>query len=127
VIAALAGVAKAGALLGIAVDLADERIDIDDQPSVSRSGARGPRPRKAVSEHPVELAHMPERKRAQEPAKRRGRRHPVPENRRRLPWRSTSQSSMQSAAHRPKRWIEAKRDRPIRYPRLPQQLGSVAR
>ena len=80
-IPALVGVPVAGALLVIAIDLADERIDIDDEPIVARAGARRPRALEALSQHPVELADMPERERAQERPERRRRRHSMTEHR----------------------------------------------
>ena len=81
VISALAGVAERRALLGMAEDLPDERIDVHDQSLIARAGTGLPRAREAVGEHPVELAHMPERERAQERPERRRRRHAVPEDR----------------------------------------------
>ena len=80
-IPALVGVPVAGALLVIAVDLADERIDINDESILARPGTRRPRARQAVSQHPVELADMPERERPQERPQRRRRRHRMPEHR----------------------------------------------
>ena len=47
VIAALARVAERRALLGVAVDLADEAVDVDDQAPVARAGAGVPRARRA--------------------------------------------------------------------------------
>ena len=41
------------------------------------AGAGPPRPRRALGEHPVELAHVPERERAQERPQRRGRSDPA--------------------------------------------------
>jgi hypothetical protein len=63
VIAKLAGVPVAGALLVIAVDLADEAVDIDHQRQLTRSRAGLPRPRERHVEHVVELADMPKRAR----------------------------------------------------------------
>ena len=77
-VAALAGVAVRGALLVVAVDLADERVDVDDQPPVAGAGARRPRARERLGEHAVELADVPERERAQERAERRRRRTRCP-------------------------------------------------
>jgi transposase len=71
------GVAEARALLVIAVDLADETIDVDQQPPVARARAGLPRPRKRAVEHPVQLAHVAEGKRAQKRAQRRRRGHPT--------------------------------------------------
>ena len=73
VITALAGIAKGGALLGIAVHLADERVDIDCEPPVTRPGAGRPRTLKRLAKDSVELADMAERKGAQERAQRRRR------------------------------------------------------
>ena len=96
VIAAPTGVTEAGALLGIAVDVADEAVDVDDQSAVARAGPGAPRTCERLGEQPVELADMPEREGAQERAERRRRSDPATsaDNR---PERSTSQSSMQSA------------------------------
>ncbi|MDP9346199.1 MAG: hypothetical protein M3P44_10820, partial [Actinomycetota bacterium] len=80
VITALAGVAKRCALLFAAVNLADERVDVDDQPAGRRSGARLPRARERVGQDAVELADMPKRERAQKRAQRRRRRDPVTED-----------------------------------------------
>ena len=84
-VAALTCVAERGALLGATVDLADKRIDIDDQTPVAGAGARPPRAREREAEHPVELADVPERERAQKRPQRRRRRHHMPEHRLRLP------------------------------------------
>lgn len=54
-------VAVAGALLAGAVDLTDERVDIDHQPLIAWTGPRAPRAAQRLSEHAVELAHVPER------------------------------------------------------------------
>jgi hypothetical protein len=67
------------------VDLTDERIDVDRQRVLARPGAGRPRPRKAVGEHPIQLADVPERERPQERPKRRRRRDPMPEHRGGLP------------------------------------------
>jgi hypothetical protein len=66
VVAALTGVAERGALLEPAVDLADERVDIDDQPPLARTGARRPRAGECVAQPAVELADMPEGERSEE-------------------------------------------------------------
>ena len=81
VIPALVGVPVAGALLVRAVDLADKRIDIHDQSPVARAGTSDPRAPQALCQHPVKLADMPERERAQERPKRRGCRDAMPEHR----------------------------------------------
>ena len=81
VAAANPGVAERRALLGPAVHLANERIDIDDQALVARAGAGRPRPRQRLSQHPVELTDVPERKRPEERAQRRRRRDLMAEDR----------------------------------------------
>ena len=60
VVATLTGVAERGALLEPAAGLADERVDIDDQPRLARTGARRPRAGECVAQHAVELADMAE-------------------------------------------------------------------
>lgn len=77
VIAEQLGVAVAGALLEVAVHLADEAVDVDHQSAVARAGAGQPRPLQRPAQQRVELAHMPERERAQERPQRRGRRQPA--------------------------------------------------
>jgi hypothetical protein len=84
VVATLAGIAKRSALLVIAVDLTDERIDVDRQTLLARSRAGCPCPPKALREHPIELTDMPEGERAQERPQRRRRADAVPEHRRGL-------------------------------------------
>src|SRR4051794_8349423 len=84
VVATLARVAERSALLVVAVDLTDERIDVDRQRFLARSGAGRPCPRKALREHPIELADVPEGERAQERPQRRRRADAVPEHRRGL-------------------------------------------
>ena len=66
------------------MDLTDERINVDDQPLIARSGARRPRPLHGLGEHAIELAYMPEREGPQERPKRRWRRDPMPQDRRGL-------------------------------------------
>jgi hypothetical protein len=66
VIPALSGVPIAGTLLVIAIDLANEAVDIDKEAILARSGTGRPRPPEAVSEYPVKLADMPEGERAKE-------------------------------------------------------------
>ena len=79
-ISELVGVAVAGALLGIAIDLADEAVDIDDQP-LARQGPRPrPMPGPGLGQHAVELTDMPERERAQKRPQRRRGRHLVTEH-----------------------------------------------
>ena len=70
-------VAVGGALLQAAADLADEAVDIDHQPPVAGAGAGLPRPLERLAEQRVELAHVPERERAQERPQRRRRRQPA--------------------------------------------------
>jgi hypothetical protein len=55
-------------------------VRVDQQLAVAGPGARLPRPGERDLGEPVELAHVPERERAQERADRRGRQHPVPEH-----------------------------------------------
>ncbi len=73
VVAAPAGVAERGALLGAAEHLANERVDIDHEALVARAGASLPGTSQRVCQNAIELADVPERQRAQERAKRRGR------------------------------------------------------
>jgi hypothetical protein len=61
----------------VAVHRADEAVDIDDQALRARSRASGPGTAERLPEHAVELAHVPEGKRAQERADRRGRGQPA--------------------------------------------------
>ena len=81
VVAELLGVAVAGTLLGVAMDLADEAVDVDHQSRLAGAGARLPRSAKRLVEHAIELADMPEGERAQERAERRRGHRPVPQNR----------------------------------------------
>ena len=81
VIAALVRIPKADALLGIAMHLADEAVGVDDQATVTGSGARSPRASDALVKHAVKLADMPERERAQERPQRRRRRDHMAEHR----------------------------------------------
>ena len=55
----------------MAVDLADEGVDVDHQPRGAGARARLPGAAQQLAEHAVELADMPERKRAQERPERR--------------------------------------------------------
>jgi hypothetical protein len=70
VVSELAGVAVGGALLLVAVDLTDERINVDDEPLIAGAGAGRPRPLQRQAEDLVQLAHVPERERTQERAER---------------------------------------------------------
>ena len=79
VIPKLLGVPEPGALLLVAAHLADEAVDVDDQPAGAGASAGLPRPRERLTEDLVELANMPEGERPQERAQRRGRRDPAPE------------------------------------------------
>ena len=81
----LLGVPVAGALFLVAVDLADEAVDIDHQRPVTRPGARGPRARERLVEHPVELPDVPEGERPQKRPERRRRHHPMPQDQARAP------------------------------------------
>jgi hypothetical protein len=81
VVAALAAVAEAGALLGGAVQLADEGVDVDHQPLAAGSDAGRPGAPDRLCPHPIKLAHVPEAERAQEGAQRRGRHHAVAKKR----------------------------------------------
>jgi hypothetical protein len=63
------------------MNFTDKRININNQTSITGSGAGRPRPRDAVGQHAVELAAVPEREGSQEPAQRRRSRHAVSEHR----------------------------------------------
>jgi hypothetical protein len=78
VIAQQLGVPVRGAALQAAADLADEAVDIDDETSVARPGARLPRALNRPAQQPVELADMPERERPQKRPKSRRLRNPGP-------------------------------------------------
>src|SRR3954468_12231652 len=97
VVAEHAGVAVGGALLQPAADLADEAVDVDDEPLGAGTGAGVPGALKRPAEQRVELADMPEGKRAQPRPERRGRRDPATRSRRARPAPSRPQSSMLSA------------------------------
>ena len=84
VIAALVGVAVAGALLVIAVYLADEAVDVDDEALTARAGTSRPGAPETVGQHPIELADMPERERTQKRAQCRRRRNAMTEDSPRL-------------------------------------------
>jgi hypothetical protein len=60
VIAALTGVAERRALLGAAVDLADERVDVDDQSRVTGARPCLPCTGQRFAEDAVELSDVPE-------------------------------------------------------------------
>ncbi len=77
VVAEQPGVAVGGTLLQAPADLADETVDVDHQPPVTRAGAGLPRALKRLPEELVELAHVPERERAQKRPQRRRRRDPA--------------------------------------------------
>ncbi|MDQ3092317.1 MAG: hypothetical protein M3R46_11820, partial [Actinomycetota bacterium] len=55
----------------------DEAVDVDHQPPVAGAGARLPSPLQRLPEQLVELAHVPERERAQKRPQRRRRRDPA--------------------------------------------------
>jgi hypothetical protein len=59
------------------VDLADEAVDIDDQPPAARSRSGVPRARQRDARHAVQLTDVPERECAQKRAQRRRRRDPA--------------------------------------------------
>ncbi len=72
------GVSKASALLFIAVDLADETVDVDHEAIITGAGAGPPRARESLRQQPVELTDMPKGERPQErPQCRRGRQPPA--------------------------------------------------
>jgi hypothetical protein len=96
VIAAPAGIAERGALLGAPVDLADEAVDIDDKPPAAGARPCPPGARERLAEQPVELADMPEAERAQNVPIVDGA-ATLPSSADKRPERRTSQSSMQSA------------------------------
>ena len=85
VVAEQLGVSVGGALLLVAADLADEAVDVDDQPPVAGARAGLPGPLDRLPEQRVELAHVPERERPQKRSKRRRRRDPSPEQPPRAP------------------------------------------
>src|SRR4051812_35098489 len=71
------GVAVGGALVQPAADLSDEAVDVDDEPLGAGTGAGLSGALKRPAEQRVELADMPEGKRAQKRPERRGRRDPA--------------------------------------------------
>jgi hypothetical protein len=85
VVAALAGIAVGGAPLLVTVDLADEAVDVDDEPPRGRARTRRPGSPQRLTEYAVELAHVPEGERAQERAERRRGHRLVAQNGLRLP------------------------------------------
>jgi hypothetical protein len=58
------GVAVGGALLGVAVDLTDRGVDVDEHRRIARSCSRLPRAGERRLGHLVELADVPERQTA---------------------------------------------------------------
>ena len=81
VIAELVRVPEAGALLVLAGDFADRRVDIDHQRRRTRPSTRRPRPAEAVADHGFHLAAMTERERPQKRPQRRRGHHPMPQHR----------------------------------------------
>jgi len=80
VVAKPVGVAVGGPTLGVAVDLAHRRIDIDHQLLGARAGAGGPGSGQQGLGDLVELADVAEGERPQERAQRGGGHHPMPED-----------------------------------------------
>src|SRR5207245_5922376 len=60
VIPAPLGVPETDPLLPVAMNLADEAVEVDHEALLTRASARPPRTRQCLCEHAVELAHMPE-------------------------------------------------------------------
>ena len=81
VVAELLGVAIGGAMLQLAVDLVDGRIDVDDQ-AFALAWTRPERPDRTerFADHPLELADVAEGEGAQESPERRRCHHPVLEH-----------------------------------------------
>ena len=73
-------VAVGGALLQLAVDLADGRVEIDHHPIGARTGPQRPGPSDRLGDHLVELADVSEGEGPQERAERRRRHHPKRQN-----------------------------------------------
>jgi hypothetical protein len=96
VIAAPAGIAERGALLGAPIELADEAVDVDDQSPAAGPSAGPPRAGERLAQQAVELADVPEGERAQNVPSVDGA-ATLPTSADNRPERSTSQSSMQSA------------------------------
>ena len=61
----------------VAVNLADETVDIDHQAFITRAGAHPPRTSQCLCQHAVELADMAEGERSQERSQRRWCRQPA--------------------------------------------------
>ena len=80
VVPELPGVPVSGALFVVAVDLADETVDVDHQRQLTRAWPGLPHPRERLVKDVVELADMPERERPQECPEGRWRHHPVPQD-----------------------------------------------
>ena len=81
VVAELAGGAVAGTLLGLAADLADRGVHIDQERPVAGSGAGPPRTAQDLGGDAVELADVAEGERAQPGPDRGGRHHPMAQHR----------------------------------------------
>ena len=81
VVAELLGVAEPGALLGVTIDFADRRVDIDHQPCRAGAGTERPRSGDDLGGRRFELADMTERERSQERPQRRGGHHPMRQHR----------------------------------------------
>ena len=88
VVAESMGVAVAGALLVVAVDLTDGGVHVDRQGAIAGSGTCGPRSPKDGRGHLVQLAGVAEGEAAQEGPHGRGRHHPVAQH---APGRSRAQ------------------------------------
>jgi len=80
VVAQPVGIVVAGALLVVAVHLADGGVHIDHHRAIAGSGARRPRPGEDLAGHPVELPDVPEGEAAQPRSHRGGGHHPVAED-----------------------------------------------
>jgi hypothetical protein len=76
-----AGVAVAGTLLVVAVDLADRGVHVHGQRPVTGTRAGHPCSAQQLAEHAVELADVPEGERSQPRPDRGGRHHAVAEDR----------------------------------------------
>jgi hypothetical protein len=81
VVPQLAGVPVGGALLLVAVDLADRRVHVNHERIVAGAGPQAPGAADRLGDHPIELADVPEREAAQERAQRRGSHHPERQHR----------------------------------------------